>query len=182
MTNDNPPSTMPDEPPPRRVRASALALGMVIGAAAAVAIGTALLMYTSKGAPPLLTAESYQQALDRWQQHGPANYDLEVDVAGRQSGTIRLEVRGGEPTALTRDGLVPARRTWVYWTIPEQFESIQREMTADPQTTFGVPDRAQIILRAEFDPDLGYPRRYQREILGRDESIRWEIVRFQPVP
>jgi hypothetical protein len=82
---------------------------------------------------------------------------------------------------MKRDQRVPPRRTWEYWTIPEQFAMLQRELTGEPQQLFGVAERSQVILHAEFDPQTGYPRRYRRQVLGADQEIHWEIVKFEVV-
>ena len=174
-----------DQPPSAarrpRLKLSAVVLGLVCGALLAAVLGTAALVTLARGGTARLTEERFEAAFERWQEADVESYNLDLVLAGRESATIHLEVRQGEPTEMTRDGRRPSRRVWEYWTIPEQFEMIRRELTADPRTAFGASDRDQVILRAEFDPRLGYPRKYEREVLGQDASIRWEIVAFEEV-
>ena len=164
-----------------RLKLSAVVLGIVCGGLLAVVLGTGALLILARGGTARLTEERFEAAFERWQKAEVESYNLDLVLAGRESATIHLEVRGGEPTEMTRDGRRPSRRVWEYWTVPEQFEMIRRELTADPEAAFGVADRDQVILRAEFDTELGYPRKYEREVLGKDASIRWEIVAFEEV-
>jgi hypothetical protein len=49
-----------------------------------------------------------------------------------------------------------------------------RQGTAEPQTP-------QVLLRAQFDPILGYPRRYHRTELqrwGTNVEVSWTVVSF----
>ena len=180
MTDELPQPT----PPLARVRgprASSLVLGLAAGVGLGLLILLIWLLVMARESMPPLTARSLELAMDRWEQEGPANYDLELVLQGREQGSIELKVRGREPTAMKRNGIVPQRRTWDYWTIPEQFAMIERELTGDPRPLFGVDDRSQVILHAEFDPQFGYPRRYRRQVLGADQEIHWQIVKFQVV-
>jgi hypothetical protein len=180
MTSD--PSDHPSSPASLRgPRASSLVLGMAAGVGIGLLILLVWVLVMARESMPPLTSESLEAAMARWEAEGPENYDLEMMLRGREHGTIQLEVRGGEPTAMRRNGVVPQRRTWEYWTIPEQFAMIERELTGDPRQLFGVANRSQVILHAEFDPQLGYPRRYRRQVLGADQEIHWEIVKFQAV-
>ena len=167
--------------PLRGPRASSLVLGMATGVGIGLLILLVWVLVMARESMPLLTPESLESAVARWGAEGPASYDLELALSGREQGSILLEVRGGEPTAMKRNGVVPQRRTWEYWTIPEQLAMIEREQTGDPRQLFGVDDRSQVILHAEFDPRFGYPRRYRRQVLGADQEIHWEIVKFQAV-
>ena len=132
--------------------------------------------------PPPLRESDFQAAVARWEKHGPRNYSLEilVGVQGQRGSTVLLEVRDRQPIAMTRDGLVPKRHAWDVWTIEGQFEMIERELenAANPQPAFGVKNPSQVVLRAEFDPQLGYPRRFHRDVLGKRQSMQWEVVRF----
>lgn len=150
----------------------------MIGVAALLVI----LFLFARGNLPIITEEDLHAAMARWDAHGPASYRLQVRVSGNQTGLIELEVRDGVATHMTRDGYTPANHTWDYWTVPEQFLAIERELTGDPQTMFGVPDRSAVILAGEFDSQLGYPRIYRRQVLGKSLEIGWEVIQFEPLP
>jgi len=133
---------------------------------------------------PQLSRESLQAAQQRWQQDGPQSYDLDVTLSGRQSGQIHIEVRHGEVTGMTRNGTTPTqRRTWDYWTVPGQFDTIEleMEMADDPTHGFPAPPGSKVLQKAEFDAVDGHPVRYHRIVLGTQLEIRWEVTRFKQI-
>ena len=157
--------------------AGSFALGGAVVLAVLMAIGR-------RDRMPELTPESLRAAQQRWEERGPASYDLDVTLSGSQSGEIHIEVRGGAASAMTRNGIVPVqRRTWDYWTVPGQFDTIADEirMARDPAHGFPAPPGSQVRQRAEFDPQFGYPRRYHRLVLGTQLEIAWEVTRFEPI-
>ncbi len=165
----------------RRSKLRPLVLGLIGGTAVMGLLVFAVLLFSARGALPLVTEESLAAAMQRWEDRGPKSYRLSLLVTGTRPGPVELEVRRGEPVRLTRDGREPARHTWDFWTIDGQLEAIEGELTGDVQTMFGVPDRSAVLIRGEFDPDLGYPRKYQRQVLGRDLEVGWEVQSFVPL-
>lgn len=132
---------------------------------------------------PELTEPLLEAAEQRWQENGPASYDLDLEITGAQPGVVHVEVRDGEVTAMTRDGHAPEqRRTWDVWAVPGQFETIEREleMAADPQHEMQAAEGTRLRLRAEFDPQYGYPRQYQRMVYGGGPEVYWRVTTFQP--
>ena len=172
-------------PPPLRrgrIRSRSLMLGLVVGLGiwSVVCGGAAVLLWRNR--VPLLTPEALARAREMWRTNGPADYELEVHIRGRQPGVVRLTVRAGQVTRMTRDGVVPRqRRTWSAWTVESQFELIELELeaAADPERGFGAPPGARVVQRAAFDPHYGYPRRYQRHVLYTPLEVEWEVVRFR---
>ncbi len=158
-----------------------MACGVVAGLSLASIAALVLLFAFARGSTPVLTEEDLRAAMERRDARGPKSYRLELMVSGTRSGPVELEVRNEEPVRLLRDGRTPARHTWDFWTIPGQFEAMQTELTGDSRTMFGVPDRSQVILRAEFDPELGYPRKYERQVLSKRIEIGWQLLRFEPL-
>jgi len=169
----------------RRLPLSAVAAGMVIGFAIAVAAILIVLFVFFRDSTPVLTETMFEEAVGRWQRRGPASYNLDISVTGRQPGKIHVEVRDGAATSMTRDGVTPRqRRTWEYWTIPGQFETIQQdwESAHDPEGGFGLPPGTKVSIRAAFDDELGFPAVYRRRVLGTPLIVEWEIDRFEIVP
>jgi hypothetical protein len=125
---------------------------------------------------PDLTRDSFEIALQKWQATGPASYDLEVVIGGAQPGKVHLDVRDGEVTAATRDGRPLPERGWDVWTIPGQFEELEREFefAENPQKEMQAPPGARVWLRCEFDPKYGYPRRFHRHTTGGAPEVFWE--------
>lgn len=169
--------------PGRRARPPALTLGCLLGAVAAGVGLLAVIAITGRDPFPRLTREALDAAVARWQQAGPANYDLDLVLAGAQTGNLHIEVRNGDVTQMTRDGKAPVqRRTWDFWSVPNQIAMMDEDLSAaegDPQRAFGVADRGQIVLQAEFDPELGFPRRYRRQVLGTSNTIEWRVTAFK---
>lgn len=170
---------------PARYRSRSLMLGLLAGLAlwSLVCAGAAVLL--GRNRLPLLTPEALEQARRLWDSTGPASYDIEVQIRGRQPGVVRLTVRNGRVTRMTRDGVVPRqRRTWSAWTVESQFDMLALELEAArrPEAGFAAPPGAQVVQRAEFDPQYGYPRRYQRHVRSTPLEVEWEVVRFTPYP
>ncbi len=164
----------------RRLLPGAWLGGIVLGSLAGLLGFVALLIMRQESLLPL-SRTAYESAVQRWEAKGPANYKLDLTLQGRQPGQIHIEVHRGEVTAMTRDGVEPRqRRTWDYWSVPGQFDTIDREleMAADPQASFHAPAGA-VVQQAEFDPTYGYPRRYRRFVLGTDLEIDWKVTHFE---
>lgn len=168
----------------RSARPRALALGCLLGSVAALVGLLLLIALLGRDPLPRLTRESLDAAVARWQTAGPANYDVDLMLSGAQTGNLHIEVRDGEVTAMTRDGRATVeRRTWDFWSVPNQMAMMEEDLSAaesDPQRAFGVADRGQVVLQAEFDPQLGYPRRYRRQVLGTSNTIEWRVTQFAP--
>lgn len=132
---------------------------------------------------PELTEERLEAALELWEQQGPRSYDLDLEIRGAQPGTVHIEIRGGEVTAMTRDGRSPPRRTWDVWSVPGQFDTLERELVLaeDPQHEMGAAAGTQLQLRAEFDAEFGYPRRYHRYATGGAPEVFWRVTAFDPI-
>jgi hypothetical protein len=168
----------------RRRRPAPLVLGVGIGVVVALVAILAYAMLTRHN-PPRLTESDFQAAVKRWETSGPASYDLELELTGNRPGKIHVEVRDGEVVRMTRDGVEPKQqRTWYYWSVPGQFDTIEQElgMARDPAASFKSPQATQMVIWAEFDPKSGYPLKYDRVVLGTDFEIHWKVTRFQELP
>lgn len=189
MPHDVPESPSPDEPAGgtprarRRVRPAALVLGVLLGLGLVVVVGL-VAMLVSRDTTPRLTAAAYAAAVARWDANGPASYNLDLDLSGRRPGKIHVEVRDGEVVHMTRDGVEPKQeRTWYYWTVQGQFDTIgqELEMAQQPAESFESPQATNVVMWAEFDPQYGYPRKYDRVVLGTNFEIHWQVTKFEPV-
>ncbi|HVX11388.1 MAG TPA: DUF6174 domain-containing protein [Pirellulales bacterium] len=162
----------------RSFRIGDVALGMAVGA---VGLLIALAIVSRHQAVPALTSEALAAAQSRWEQHGPANYRIDLEVAGRQASRYHVEVRGGKPTQVLRNDRPIPSRSWYYWTVPGLFEVLDHDMdcSEDPTRGFGARPGSRAVLRADFDPDLGYPRKFQRLIMGEPHlDMTWDVTAF----
>lgn len=170
-------NTRPSRPAP-------LVLGVGLGVAVAL---VAILAYAmlKRHNVPRLTESDFQAAVKRWETGGPASYDLDLVLTGNRPGKIHVEVRDGEVVRMTRDGVEPEQqRTWYYWSVPGQFDTIEQEleMARDPAASFKSPQATQMVIWAEFDPKFGYPLSYDRVVLGTNYEIHWKVTRFHARP
>lgn len=170
--------------PARMLRTSSIAWGMALGGVVGIVLTVLALVYFFRGEGTPLTVEALQEAETRWAQHGPPSYNVDLALVGSQPGQIQVEVRDGEVTRMVRNGHQPSqRRTWYYWSVPGQFETITIDFEAakQPAEGFGVASGTQVVMRAEFDPQFGYPRFYQRILLGTGIHVEWQVTRFEVV-
>ena len=166
----------------RTLRASDVVAGAALGALLTVVAIVAVIAFARRDATPALSIESLAAGRERWQKNGPADYRLDVMVAGRQPGRFHVEVSGGEPTEVLRNDRPLARRNWSYWTVPGLFDGVEHdiECSGDPTRGFGARPGSKAVLRAEFDSQLGFPRKFERLILGEPElDMTWHITRFE---
>lgn len=183
MAVDTPASTTDQPPAP----ASRLSPRVVIGAA--VGLGVLLLavilvvqLFVVRRIP-LLTDAALDAAQQRWSQRGPADYVVDLVLAGATPGTIHIEVRGGQAAAFTRDGRTPReRRTWDVWTVPGQFDMIARELelAEDPVHEMQAQTGTRLELHCEFDPQYGFPRQFHRITYGGGPEVYWRVTNFAP--
>lgn len=184
MTEHNSDTSAADEPASERRRLSpaSIVVGVLLGVVTIVA-GVLIGAVLNRNSTPLLTREAYEAAAERWDAHGPASYDMDLELAGNRPGKIHVEVRDGQPTRMVRDGVEPKQeRTWYYWTVPGQMDMIAEEldMAENPAEAFNTPGATAVIQRAEFDAQYGYPRSYDRIVQGTDFEIHWKVTKFEP--
>jgi hypothetical protein len=168
-----------------RHRLSTIALALTLGAGLGLSVTIGLIVWLMPQDDTVpLTAENLEKAQRLWQAHGPDSYDLDLAIGGLRAGTVHIEVRHGQVTAMTRDGRSPSqRRTWDAWAVPGQFDTLEIEWAglAHPERGFAAPPGAQVIERVRFDPELGFPQRYVRQVLGTELGVEWTTTSFKLV-
>src|SRR5689334_13869565 len=130
--NDAPEDSSPAATAPHstvgRLRRAPLLWGMFGGVIAAI-VGSFIYLLATSDRAPRLTREAYEAAVARWDAHGPADYNLDIELTGNRPSLIHVEVRDGHAVRMTRDGVQPRQeRTWFYWTVPGQFDTIAEEL------------------------------------------------------
>ena len=150
--------------------AVALAGGLLLG-----------LLVLRSAAPSELTAAGLDKARARWRVRGPASYELEVQMGGALTDRRLISVRDGQVVDMTIDARAASRSSWEYWSVEGMLDFLETELSnaADPPPGLGVTDPSQIVLRATFDIELGYPTHFFRHILGRQQGTEWKVVRFE---
>jgi hypothetical protein len=118
------------------------------------------------------------------ESRAPANYDIEVRVTGSQPAVYRVEVRGGEAQAASRNGEpLLTRRTFGTWSVPGMFSTISRDIEAVERHAAGQAERftPRLTLRAEFDAEYSYPKRYRRIQQWSTVEVAWEVSEFRVI-
>jgi Family of unknown function (DUF6174) len=160
-------------------------LGFVVGLTLGLIVVLAIVIPMRRGGGTArLSREAYDRASRLWDENGPADYNLDIEVSGNRPGKIHVEVRDRQATHMVRDGVEPRQhRTWYYWTVPGMLDTIGQELDKidDPATGFGAATGSSVMLRADFDDQLGYPRRYLRSVAGQKLDMGWTVTRFETV-
>lgn len=160
-------------------------LGVLIGCGVGLFGVAVLAIWLLRDTIPPLSREAFDAARARWNERGPTNYDFSVVFSGGQPGSYDVEVRGGEVTRLVLDG-EPLRRTdsWKSWTVPGMFDLMAMDLALIEDAARGVAERgSELRVSAEFDEQLGYPRRYRRIVLGiQQPTSEWEFTGFTSRP
>lgn len=172
----------PEEPAhDHRLSSRAVTLGLAVGGLVIVGIVGLLRVFVAERIPDLTEARLLA-AQHLWKQKGPASYDMDLRIRGAQPGSVHIEVREGQVTAMTRDGRSPPQRTWDVWSVPGQFDTLERELelAEDPQHEMQAAPGIQLRLRCEFDSQDGFPRQYHRFTTGGAPEVYWRVTRFVP--
>lgn len=159
-------------------RTAWLVLAVVGGGTLGLAVILGTLLRKQAAPLPSLTPAQFAAAQQRWEEHGLANYDAEISVTGRQTAVYRVEVRDGEPRLAQRNGQpLKQRRTFDTWSVPGMFETMAADVDSVEKVAAGKADASTVhlVLRAEFDPKLGYPVRYHR-LEKRKQSADYEVT------
>ena len=110
---------------------------------------------------------------------GPANYDMDLEGNFDLKGRLHVEVHNGKVTAMTIDGQPTPERLWDYYSVAGLFGIIREDLERNAAAVTN-PEKV-VIQQAEFDSELGYPRRYQRSGTSAGQGGDWKIVRFRAV-
>jgi len=168
----------------RRLKASVIVWGAILGAIVTAGFLLVIGVILNREIVPPLTRADYDAAVERWEKNRPTDYDCDLDVFGNRPGRIEIQVRANQVSKFMRDGRTPAQpRTWEYWTIDGQLETIGQEldMLEKPAQAFGGGASGMPSLNARFHPQLGYPEVYRRFVPGTNQDLSWKITRFEQV-
>jgi hypothetical protein len=135
-----------------------------------------------------VTKESIAAARQRWDRAGIHDYDLEWTSAGLSRSHYVVAVRDGQVRSIR--SILPDGRAFEVHPAEPRFYGVEGlfMIIADEleqlrlPTPFGQPRGAKTILRFTPDADLGYPRRYRRDVVGAPLALAIDVVRFQPQP
>jgi hypothetical protein len=187
-------SLVPKAPDPARNQSPRAASGLrrfLLWSLAGLALGAVgslvVLRILNRDPTPRLTPEAFYAALNRWKASAPTDYDIEIEVTGPQAAVYRAQVRDGQPTAAYRNGQpLTQRRTFGTWSVPGMFSTMARDVDVVERRAAGKakPGEVELILKAEFDSQYHYPRRYQRIEWGSRRgsdavTVTWVVRSFR---
>jgi hypothetical protein len=189
--DEHSPTFEPEQPLPGDVQAARRTMSWLLGAMLGLVtllMGAIFVLILLRRDPlPPLTREQFDQARRTWQQNGPASYDLEVTVSGRQAATYGVQVRGHEAYSATRNGRpLTQQRTYGTWSVPGMFNTIESDIENVEKVAAGqaVQQTPQLALRAQFDSHYGYPVRYHRiekTKFGSNPEVSWRVDSFEEI-
>ena len=168
-------------PPPRK--STQIIVGcLVILASAAMVIIAALVVRSWRGQSQITRAD-WTAAQRQWQQNGPQDYDITVEVGGRRAAEYRVEVRRGEAVSAYLDGVALTQpRLFGVWSVPGMFTTLEKEFRLQETAGSNTPGAPRSMrMYCQWDPQYGYPQEYRR-LAGGGNDISWTVTQFIPLP
>ena len=165
-------------------RSSPIFWGLVCSALTLLVVW-AVYAFTNAGPRlPAIDQQKLDEARATWKQHGPANYDITVNVRGTRAAIYHVEVRDGEAIRATRDGdPLTDDRTLGTWSVPGMFDTMQSDVDhIDEPIQVNAREAHHVTPCAIFDPACGYPSHYRRIEWGSSVEVGWEVTEFAIVP
>lgn len=124
-----------------------------------------------------LTPELLEAARDRWREAAIDDYQLHYRMYGSE---YRVRVESGIVVDMTVNGRPASTSDPAAYSIDGLLATLAQELDnlSDPTGPFA--GRAgNVIMRAHFHPELGYPERYLRSG-GGGRSVALEMLEFRP--
>jgi hypothetical protein len=131
---------------------------------AAVVMAAIVAVPYLRGRTEPVTRERLAAARERWRSANVANYHMDLETTGAQTGLYHVSVRDGQLITLTRNGQSMNPAEGEYWTVDGWFQAIEEDID-NAEMPKGDDDatRCQYWLRVRYHATLGYPVRYIRE-------------------
>jgi len=146
----------------------------ILGVAAIAALAFAISRIRADSLPTMSRAD-FEAAQQRWIDSETSNYEIAVKVEGMQPGSYEVAVRNDIATAATFDGRdLKRQRTFGTWSVGGMFDTLSRDLETHDKHGY-------LLLKAEFDPEFGYPTKYERMEMrtGAHDTLQWEVTKFQ---
>ena len=124
---------------------------------------------------PTITRADFEAAQQRWIDSETSNYEIAVKVEGMQPGSYEVAVQNDIATAATFDGRdLRRQRTFGTWSVGGMFDTLSRDLETNDKHGY-------LLLKAEFDPEYGYPMKYERMEMrtGAHDTLQWEVTKFR---
>lgn len=169
----------------QRLKLISIALAVAIIGSLGTVAGMIVVMRLTRHSPQQFSIQQFEDAQRRWDQSGPDNYVIEVQVTGRQAATYRVEVRKGEVISAQRNGQpLKQLRTLGTWSVPGMFGTISKDVENLDKIANNLADDTtpRFSLSTDFDPQYGYPQSYLRLQWGSSNpEVTWKVIEFLPL-
>lgn len=156
---------------------------MALGMAMLLIVGLiAIGKFARRGQLPILDRSGFNAARSAWIDAEPSDYDITIEVTGRQPAIYRAQIRGGETINASRnDTPLTQKRTLRTWSVPGMFDTIESDVESVELFASGKGDAwtPNLTLRAEFDPEWHFPSRYRRIEWGSSYEVLWQVKEFK---
>ncbi len=141
------------------------------------------LLIASCSRMPNLTSESLSAAQRQWDNSGPSNYRMAIEMSGDRLEASKYEVtvRGKQVVKLERNGqLVAPGGGGQDYSVEGLFHLLDLEIDlAGKPEVLGAPPGYASYPMASFDPSTGRLLRFQRSVGGTKNSIEIRVQEFQ---
>lgn len=133
-----------------------------------------------------VTADSLAAARATWARAGIRDYELEWKATGKNNVHYVVTVRDGAVSrivSLTPNGdEVPAHPAETrFYSVDGLFTTIADELAQlKTDRPFGQPPETQVVMRVHYDPKLGYPISYHRDVLGASQGLAIDVIKLVP--
>jgi hypothetical protein len=143
-----------------------------------------------------ITERSLRDARRLWNQSNIRDYDIEWTATGPRNGHYLVTVRSGRVSAVRsvldnprairanggRDVIEAHPAQPAAYGVDGLFQILEEERElAAAERPFGQPKGSRVLLKFTPDPKLGYPRRYRRDVVGSNQGIAIDVVRFHAI-
>jgi hypothetical protein len=173
------PTANPLRTPRGRTRLQNIVRGVLLGSLVGLVGVFGAMVYFNRNQLPLMKAAEFEAAQTKWKDRGPANYDMDLVGNFDMKGRLHVTVRNGRVTAMTLDGEPKPQRLWDYYSVPGLFGIIREDL--ERNAVAAAKSEPVVIQQADFDPVLGFPRRYQRSGASAGQGGDWKIVLFRAI-
>ena len=132
--------------------------------------------------PPELKEAELQAAQATWKAQGIKNYDLAIEFVAinnveKDTFEYLVQCRDGKVAKLLRDNVeIPSQEERDRWSVDRMFQDIQEDIEKRKSGTFNTAQGVRVLLIAEFDPELGYPKKYRKAAQGNPENYEYRVA------
>ena len=150
--------------------------GIFVAGLVAISIVVGGVMFLRSSRLPLMSRTEFEAARALWDESNLSDYSITVQVKGMQPGIYEVGVENGIASSAKFDGRnLKRQRTFGTWSVTGMFDTLSRDLETNDKHDY-------LMLRAEFDPNFGFPTKYERIEMrtGVHDALQWEVTTFNP--